>query len=71
METKNVSLDERTESIVKKILALREELDKEWMSTPDREFISEAYDTANEAITELADSVLQIGAYNLRLSLSL
>lgn len=71
METKNVSLDERTESIVNKILALREELDKEWMSTPDREFISEAYDTANEAITELADSVLQIGAYNLRLSLSL
>lgn len=71
METRNVSLDERTESIVKKILALREELDKEWMSTPDREFISEAYDTANEAITELADSVLQIGAYNLRLSLSL
>lgn len=71
METRNVSLDERTESIVKKILALREELDKEWMSTPDREFISEAYDTANEAITELADSVLQIGAYNLRLNLSL
>ena len=71
METKNVSLDERTESIVNKILALREELDKEWMSTPDREFISDAYDTANEAITELADSVLQIGAYNLRQSLSL
>ena len=71
METKNVSLDERTESIVNKILALREELDKEWMSTPDREFISEAYDTANEAITELADSVLRIGAYNLRLNLSL
>lgn len=71
METKNVSLDERTESIVNKILALREELDEEWMSTPDREFISEAYDTANEAITVLADSVLRIGAYNLRLNLSL
>lgn len=57
--------------MLKTILSLRDELDKEYAATPEREFISDTYDNAYSAITELAESILKLGSYNIRMSLSL
>lgn len=71
METNNIQFSERTQNMVKTILSLRNELDKEYAATPENEYISDAYDDAYLALTELTESILKLGSYNIRLSLSL
>lgn len=67
----NIQFNERTQNMIKTILSLRDELDKEYAATPEREYISDAYDDASLALTELTENILKLGSYNLRLSLSL
>lgn len=69
MKTNNIELSNRTKDMINAILTLREELDKEYADTPEREYISEAYDDAYDALSELTESILKLGAYNLRMKL--
>lgn len=71
MKPNNIQFDATTQHMLQIIISLRDELDKTYTSTSEREFISDAYDNASLALSELTENILKLGSYNIRMKLSL